>query len=175
MNAEHIHSRIASIDGEIEEKQKQRESYDKEREQISEEAKAALEKQSLAEADLEAAQKLIEELDGSIEADKNQIISLLNEKAGLSGKQQRYMTMLEQVQVRRSEVCQKLLKYKSEESVQEEQLEEQKKILEQLEAELTDLENKQAESEARLEELEAEGKVLNRRLNDVQQLSLIHI
>ena len=169
MNAEHIHSRIASIDGEIEEKQKQRESYDKEREQISEEAKAALEKQSLAEADLEAAQKLIEELDGSIEADKNHIISLLNEKAGLSGKQQRYMTMLEQVQVRRSEVCQKLLKYKSEESVQEEQLEEQEKILEQLEAELTDLENKQAASEARLEELEAEGKALNRRLNDVQQ------
>ena len=39
------------------------------------------------------------------------IIDTLNEKASINARQQRYETMLEQVNVRRSEVCQKLLKY----------------------------------------------------------------
>ena len=43
------------------------------------------------------------------EAAKAAIISALNEKAGLAAKSQRYETMLEQVDVRRSEVTQKLL------------------------------------------------------------------
>ena len=50
----------------------------------------------------------------------------LNAKAGVSARQQRYEAMLEQVNVRRSEVSQKLLKIKSDESVQEEQKKEEK-------------------------------------------------
>ncbi len=57
-----------------------------------------------------------------IEEAKSSIIAALNEKASLTARQQRYEAMLEQVKVRRSEVTQKLLKYKSDESVQDEQL-----------------------------------------------------
>ena len=45
----------------------------------------------------------------------------LNQKAELAARRQRYETMLEQADVRRAEVTQKLLKFKSDESVQEEQ------------------------------------------------------
>ena len=43
------------------------------------------------------------------------MIEALNEKSGLSVKKQRYDTMLEQIQVRGSEVAGKLLQMKSEE------------------------------------------------------------
>ncbi len=63
-------------------------------------------------------------MDQKLEEAKSSIIAGLNEKASLTAKQQRYETMLEQVQVRRSEVAQKILKFKSDESVQDEQLQE---------------------------------------------------
>ena len=51
---------------------------------------------------------------------RQSIIQALNERASLTARQQRYETMLEQVNLRRSEVSQKLLRFKSDESVQDE-------------------------------------------------------
>ena len=50
-------------------------------------------------------------LDQKIENAKSQMILTMNEKASLAARQQRYETMMEQVQLRHSEVAQKLLKY----------------------------------------------------------------
>ena len=55
--------------------------------------------------------------------------------------------MLEQVNVRRSEVCQKLLKYKSDESEQDGQLDELNRQLEEIEAEIASLGDAQAAAE----------------------------
>ena len=52
---------------------------------------------------------------------------------------QRYATMLEQAQVRRSEVAQRLLKFKSDESVQDEQLKAEREKLDAVEAEINRL------------------------------------
>ena len=48
-----------------------------------------------------------------IEQAKSEIIQALNDKADLTARQQHYETMLEQVNLRRSEVSQKLLRFKS--------------------------------------------------------------
>lgn len=77
--------------------------------------------------------------------------------------------MLEQVNVRRSEVCQKLLKYKSDESEQDGQLDELNRQLEEIEAEIASLGDAQAAAETRTEELEHEVRRLNKNLNDRQQ------
>ena len=71
-------------------------------------------------------------MEGSIEQAKEALIQSLNQKASLKAKQQRYEAMLEQVNVRRSQVSQKLLMSKSDESVQEEQIAQEKKVLSQL-------------------------------------------
>ncbi|MEY8337365.1 chromosome segregation protein SMC [Lachnospiraceae bacterium 62-35] len=169
MNAEHITARMAAIDEELEEKHGQKESYEKEREEISDEAKEALKKQEKAEHELKEKEETIRNLDGQIETGKNRIINSLNEKAALSGRQQRYMTMLEQVQVRRSEVCQRLLKFKSDESVQEEQLKEAQKALNLVQLTIDEMETSQTEGEERITSLEQDVKRLNKNLNDVQQ------
>ena len=62
----------------------------------------------------------IYQLENEIEQAKSEIIQALNDKADLTARQQHYETMLEQVNLRRSEVSQKLLRFKSDESVQDE-------------------------------------------------------
>ena len=97
------------------------------------------------------------------------MIQSLNEKASLTARQQRYETMLEQVNLRRSEVTQKLLKYKSDESVQDELIHKEQTALDQV-REL--MENKQflaQETEDAMTEAEGEVRRLTRNQNDTQQ------
>lgn len=96
-------------------------------------------------------------LDQQVEEQKQTIIQTLNEKADLTAKKQRYETMLEQVLVRRSEVAQKLLKSKSDESVQEEQRKEEEKHLRELKDRLVDLELQRGTCEEAIGQTEQGG------------------
>lgn len=169
MNREHIKARMAAIDDELCERQEKKALYEADRDELSIQAGEALKRQEEAEGQLTQAEGNIQRLSGAIEADKNRMIGNLNEKAALSGKQQRYMTMLEQVQVRRSEVCQRLLKFKSDESVQDEQLREEEKSLDFVTLTIDEMEASQTEGEDRIASLEQDVKRLNKNLNDVQQ------
>ena len=77
--------------------------------------------------------------------------------------------MLEQVDVRRSEVTQKLLRFKSDESVQEEELKKEEKRLEQIQEELDRLTELEEETAFRLTAAEEDGAALAARLNRSQQ------
>ena len=123
----------------------------------------------MAQGQLDRQDELIRTLDDSIEAAKAAVIQSLNEKASLTARQQRYETMLEQVNLRRSEVTQKLLKYKSDESVQDELIHKEQTALDQV-REL--MENKQflaQETEDAMTEAEGEVRRLTRNQNDTQQ------
>ena len=50
-----------------------------------------------------------------MENSKNEIMALLNNRASIKGKLQRYDAMTEQIQIRKAEVNQKLIQMKSEE------------------------------------------------------------
>lgn len=169
MNAEHIAGRVRSIHSEIDMKQSQAASYEEERSVIAESVKAALEQLKQGEAVLTAEDEKIHLLEQRIESGKGSIIELLNEKAALNARQQRYETMLEQVNVRRSEVLQKLLKYKSDESEQDQQLLVLQKEADEIDAGILKYNELQEQSESRAEELEREVKRLSKNLNDRQQ------
>lgn len=169
MNEEHINSRIQTIRAQIEEKKRQIAQYEADNSEISESARESLSRQQDAETALLQKDEGIMLLDQKIETAKGSIIMTLNEKASLSAKQQRYEAMLEQVQVRRSEVCQKLLKSKSDESVQEEQLKIEQTHLDQVNGLLEQLSLSQGEGEARVAELDQEVRRLTRNLNETQQ------
>ena len=169
MNAEHIAGRVSSIHSEIDMKKDQAASYEKERSAIAESVKTAMEKLKQGEEVLTAQDEKIHLLEQQIEAGKGHIIELLNEKASINAKQQRYETMLEQVNVRRSEVLQKLLKFKSDESEQDEQLSILQKEADEIETAILQYSELQAQSESRVEELEREVKRLGKNLNDKQQ------
>ena len=169
MNAEHIAGRIRTIHTEIEAKAVQSASYEEERSQIAGQVKAAAGRQKEAEASLNESDEKIHLLEQQIEDGKGGIIGILNEKASFSARQQRYETMLEQVNVRRSEVCQKLLKYKSDESEQDERLAALEREAGEIESAISERDEARASSEARTEELEQEVRRLNKNLNNKQQ------
>ncbi len=169
MNAEHIATRMASIDGELAEKSSQMSGYEKDRDEIAAQAEVCVKKQTEAEEALRRAEEEMMVLDQKIEDGKASIIANLNEKASLAARKQRYATMLEQAQVRRSEVAQKLLKFKSDESIQDEQLKDEQKKLDEIETEIAGLDTERTETEERISQLEQEVRRLNKNLNDTQQ------
>ena len=169
MNAEHINSRIQSIEQDIKEKRQQIEAYQTDNAGTTEAALESRRRQEEAEERLIRQDESLMLLDQRIEEAKNSIIAGLNEKASLSAREQRYEAMLEQVQVRRSEVCQKLLKFKSDESVQEEQLDAERAKLKAVEGRLADLAASQTECEAQMQHYEQEVRRLTRNLNEKQQ------
>ncbi len=169
INAEHIASRIHAIDQEAEERKSQIEQYEEENQNLRAQAEESLKEQEQAEEHLRQEEEHIMMLDQKVEASKSSIIFTLNEKASLTARQQRYETMMEQVQLRHSEVAQKLLKTKSDESVQEEQREGEKRRLAQVEKHLEHLEDSQGQTEAQIDGLEEEVRRLNRNINERQQ------
>ena len=169
MNADHINARIHTIQEEIEGKRAQITAYQTDNAGITEAAADSGKKQGEAENKLRNDDERIMLLDQKIEAAKASIIAGLNEKASLTAKEQRYEAMLEQVQVRRSEVCQKLLKFKSDESVQDEQLHIEQQKLSETEKRLEELAVAQTGCETEIAAAEQEVKRLTRNLNDRHQ------
>ncbi len=108
-------------------------------------------------------------LEEAIEGAKAEIIRVLNERAALTAKIQRYEAMLEQVQLRRSQVSQRLLMYKSDESLQDELLSKEEDALKQLTEKIQESQLAYGAAEDFLAQAQQDEKRLNRRLNDTQQ------
>ena len=169
MNAEHIAGRIKTIHTEIASRQEQEVSYQQARADIASQVNSALEKLKEAEGILTAEDEKIRSFEQKLDEGKGRMMDLLNDKGSLTARQQRYEAMLEQVNVRRSEVCQKLLKFKSDESEQDELLLNLKKEADEIDEGISQRDEAQSLCESRTEELEAQVKRLNKNLNDKQQ------
>lgn len=122
LNDEHLQNRILNIQKELDGKTQQKESQQAELSLLKEQ----LDKVQAVEVENRAVGLKLQEdtgiLESHIEEGKNQIIELLNQRASTKAKLQRYSTMIEQIQIRKAELSQKILKLKSEESEQEESL-----------------------------------------------------
>lgn len=169
LNEENRKERISSIDQELLGKEEQKQEYEKQREETKKQVAQAEQALTQAGQTLSETEQEMARLSKESEAAKAAIISALNEKAGLAAKSQRYETMLEQVDVRRSEVTQKLLRFKSDESVQEEELKKEEKRLEQIQEELDRLTELEEETAFRLTVAEEDGAALVARLSRSQQ------
>lgn len=116
MTDEHLKSRLDSIDREKEERIKSRETYDKEKAELDVELAAAEQEKEAAAERLRALQEEIARCTEGIEKGKNEIIELLNKKASIKARQQRFDTMAEQVNIRKAQLTQRLLARKTEEA-----------------------------------------------------------
>ena len=169
MNGEHIKNRMEAIDSEILEKETQIKDYHDQKQALSQAVSQVLGRQKEAEITLMDADVSIQEMEGKIEEEKGKIIDTLNQRASLSAKQQRFETLLEQVNVRRSEVSQKLLKIRSDDSVQEEQLKVEEQKLEGLKKEMEAQEKDRQRTEGEIGRLNGESVRLNRNLTEKQR------
>ena len=116
--------RLEIIEKELEERKKELESSRQEFTDLKEERKKAQEEEEDTSVENDVIEASISHLNREIEVDKNEIIRILNQRASTKGKIQRYDTMMEQNQIRRAEVSQKLLRLRSEENEQEDSLKE---------------------------------------------------
>lgn len=168
-NEEHLKNRREAITRDLSVRKEQLSGYEAQQEEGKQQVQEARAREEEARESLEASDRAIASLEEQIEAAKGAIIQALNERASLTARQQRYETMLEQVNLRRSEVSQKLLKYKSDESVQDELIGNEEKALEQLREEADQCRFRVQEAEEGLETAGQEIRRLNRKLNDMQQ------
>ncbi len=169
LRAEHTQERIHALEQEIADKNAQIVAYQSDNAGITEAATASRRKRQEAEYRLYQDDALIRQLEEELEEAKGNVIAGLNERASLTAKGQRFEAMLEQVQVRRAEVSQRLLKVKSEESQQDVLLDEEQKKLKNAKEALENLELTQTECESEVARLDEAVRRLTRNLNEKQQ------
>ena len=114
----------------------------------------------------------IKELTEQIEELKEDIIRLLNEKSNVKAKIQRYDTMLEQINIKKAEINQRMLKYQSDADAQE-------KIISKLQEELETIQKEIQANEEQKKSLEGSLKHLNEEVSENKKnynesMSLFH-
>ena len=163
-----LKERKSVIESELSRKEKQR----KAEEQAFLLAKEKQEQVSLTEADYrleaDATTAMLSHLEMQIEDGKNEIISLLNQRASVKGNVQRYDTMQEQMQIRKAEVTGKLLRIGSEDARWQETLQEYQTAYETVSEEIEKQLRKSKEQEDKIEQLQQKLAGQNRELEQKQ-------
>lgn len=118
-NDAHYRSRLGTIHEDLKKREDSYRELDEERADIQEALKEIRRKQKEGQKRLEAIQANVEECTQAVEEGKNEIIELLNSRATTKGKAQRFDAMMEQMDIRKAEISQRILRLKSEEEEQE--------------------------------------------------------
>ena len=112
-NRSHVAGRVKSINEKIKELEDEKKKYLDDKENLHIELKKADEFRKSEYDKLENISQNISSIAEEIEDAKKEIIDLLNQKSSIKSKIQRYDTMLEQINIRKAEINQKLIKYTS--------------------------------------------------------------
>lgn len=139
MSDEHFRTRVAEIEAEHEERTKQKVSYEEEKTRLDKQLAEVAARREQAEAELRKLQEAILNCNSGMDNGKNELLELLNQKASMQAKQQKFDTMIEQVNIRKAQLNQRLLQRKSEESDIDAKLEEQTQALQEVEQEIAAL------------------------------------
>lgn len=167
-NDENLQNRINVLTSEVFVKEKEKQDFNTQKEEISRQLGEINEAQSSSAKVIKEIQEEVEQLNSNINACKNEIFELLNNRASTKSKIQRFDTMLEQITIQKAELSQRLLKIKSEESEQDELLKEYTKELEGISKEIVSLNEQTKENEAKVQSIQDDLGKLNQKLNEAQ-------
>ena len=145
MTDEHLQSRLDAIDQEKAQRSEQSATYIAEKEQLDEQLLEVQNRQNEAQEKLTAVQQEIARCNQGIENGQKELYELLNNKAGIQSKQQRFDTMLEQINIRKAELGKRLLDRKTQEADLNTVLSDYQKELEEVSLEIIDLKKKEEE------------------------------
>ena len=115
-NCEHYQSRLSVLKDELAQREQQKEELTGQKNNLQTSLKAITEKLHTEEKHLELINVNVEECSNAVEEGKNEIIEILNSRATTKGKAQRFDAMMEQLDIRKAEISQKILRLKSEEA-----------------------------------------------------------
>jgi len=114
MNDEHLAQRSIAIVAELEEREKNLQELALEKADLEKQISEKTEEQKKVQEELFRIQTRIAELAGAVEDGKNNLIELLNNRSSTKANIQKYDTMMEQIQVRKAGLNQRLIAAQSE-------------------------------------------------------------
>ena len=114
-NEEHYKMRLGVIQDELDKKADALKAQEDEKRELHVRLREIRQSLSGEEEHLTSVRSSIDECAGAVEEGKNEIIEILNSRANTKGKAQRFDTMLEQIDIQKAGVSQRLLRLKSEE------------------------------------------------------------
>lgn len=121
-NDDHYQQRRESLHNDALSKEEQKKTYEKEYSELEMQLKMIRDKLNQERASLKSMQSEISECNEGIEKGKNELIDILNAKASTKAKKQKFETMMEQVNIRKAQLNQRLLQKKSDEVQMQESL-----------------------------------------------------
>ncbi len=139
LTGEHLAERLASIDREKQERLESKRTYENQRSEEEERLREIRERREQAQETLTQVQEEIRRCTENIEKGKSEIIELLNNKASVKARQQRYDTMAEQINIRKAHLTKRLLDRKTEEADLEAELSNCQKELDEVNETITSL------------------------------------
>ena len=163
---EHYSNRMEAIDASLSEHLEERRQLSAKEEELKNLENHAAGIQSEADEKYRAVEQRISDITGQIEFLKAEIIRLLNEKTNVKTKIQRYDTMLEQVNIRKAEINQRMLKFRSDNEAQEKIINELQAEFEKINAEITENEDRKRELEDGIGKLNEEVNADKKRQSD---------
>ena len=119
MNDEHFQSRMAGIEESLKSCQQELTTEEKNNEGLKKELEEAAEKERNCTKRLQEITEQAEQLEKQIAAGRNELITLLNERSNTKARMQRFETMKEQIQIRNSQLTQRMLSAKTEQNQRE--------------------------------------------------------
>ena len=169
-NEEHLKNRIQSIQEQIDARTEEKSGILSEKAGIDDKLKQLEQERAEARRLLEETQAAIEELNNHIESGKNTIIDALNNRATIKSKMGRYDTMLEQVNIRKAELNSRLLRARSDEAEQAENIKKLEEEFEAVNEVIRGLSDKQEAMEEQLTAIREELSGKDQKLRDTQVL-----
>ena len=116
MTDEHLQSRLDEIQKDKDGKQVSLKQYEEKKKGLDEQLSIVVQEKEAATEKLTQIQQEIARCTQGIEDGNNEIITLLNNKATIKARQQKYDTMQEQINIRKAQLTQRLLARKTEEA-----------------------------------------------------------
>ena len=156
MNDEHLAQRSVAIVAELEERQHQLEALSGEKAELEAQIAEKNAEQMKVQEELLRTQTRIAELAGAVEDGKNNLIELLNNRSLTKANIQKFDTMLEQIQVRKSELNQRLIAAESEAVEQDEFIKKYEDELKEISATIIGYVDENKKYEAEIERLQGE-------------------
>ena len=149
---EHYQNRKEAIEADSVQRQKSRQEYESQKQSLDTKLAELTDERKRIQSGLEQIRVQISSCNEVIERGKNEIIELLNQKGSVKGQQQRFDTMLEQVNIRNAQLNQRKLRRKSEEADLESVIARHQETLETLERHIEQLEEAQRQYEDKKQE-----------------------
>ena len=169
-NEGHLRGRKETVEEEISAKENDKSVILEDKRLTDEKAEQTRLESEEARALLGEIQEKIASYNARIETGKNTIISALNERAAIRSRMGRFDTMLEQVNIRRSELNSRLLRAKSDEAEQKESIQRLREAFEAVNETIRGLNEKQKTLEERIAAIKPELTEKDQKLRQTQAL-----